>query len=394
MGCSSPNVESIEQNQLGVDFYHNQEFDKALNAFKEATIKSEYPTYYINEGLVLIALEEYEEALECFKKAREMKKGQLEQAYYGAGLAFLKMGNYEEALEYFEQTLLEDPKHLDGYLHKAYVLQWIDRYEEALQTYNEALDYYPEEMRIWIEKGRLLNYLERYEEALQYFSQAIDKDGAFGETYNQRGLSYLYLNQLDEAKDDFDRAVELFSNEDKVYLNYGLYYEKIGDINNAFDAYSKAIEIEETKFKGHFYRGLLYYKLGEKNKALEDFEMIIVHQDKTVLLYLGKIYTEQGRYEEAAIAYENYLISKPSTELYNELGLIYIELKQYEKALDYFFKAHELESNDLGILFNIGITYGYLGDYGESKNYMEKILDINPTDQDALKELIFIHTRL
>ncbi|MFP4698582.1 MAG: tetratricopeptide repeat protein, partial [Eubacteriales bacterium] len=143
VGCSRYNKKGIEKNDLGLDYYSDNNLEKALELFIEASEEEHIPMYFINQGVVLIDLKEYKKSLKAFEEAININDGSLEEAYFGSGIASMYLGKYEEALDYFELTLDEKPDYLEGYLHKARVEQKIGKVEKVINTYNKALEIFP-----------------------------------------------------------------------------------------------------------------------------------------------------------------------------------------------------------------------------------------------------------
>ncbi|SVE25720.1 uncharacterized protein METZ01_LOCUS478574, partial [marine metagenome] len=67
-------------------------------------------------------------------------------------------------------------------------------------------------------------------------------------------------------------------------------------------------------------------------------------------------------------------------ESINNIANYFIETGSYKKALKYYFKALEKESNNPEILYNIGVAYAFLNEFNLAEQYYQKSTDINPND--------------
>ena len=72
---------------------------------------------------------------------------------------------------------------------------------------------------------------------------------------------------------------------------------------------------------------------------------------------------------------------------FNTLGLIYMELKQYDLAIKIFLKAISLKLDYFPSYNNLGRCYEINNDRDSAKIYYEKALKINPKFAEAINNL-------
>lgn len=78
--------------------------------------------------------------------------------------------------------------------------------------------------------------------------------------------------------------------------------------------------------------------------------------------------------------------------LYDQ-GAEYIQLKDFESAVEILGQAHVLNPEDAGTLYALGVAYYKLGNVKLAKAYFTSVLEINPNDEQA-KGLMDIMARL
>ena len=81
--------------------------------------------------------------------------------------------------------------------------------------------------------------------------------------------------------------------------------------------------------------------------------------------------------------YTHLIVVSPNHYVYNHRGLVYFSLSQYEKALEDFNRAIELEPNDTRVYTNRGLTYRMLKQLDRSLEDFNKSLDLNPLWPDT-----------
>ena len=138
----------------------------------------------------------------------------------------------------------------------------------------------------------------------------------------------------------------------------------------------KSLSTEETftlAFQNHQKK---FFKVAEElyNKILKiDPNHIATHNN------LGLIYQELGQYEKAINCYEKVIKIQPDLPApYNNLGNILKELGEFKKALSYYKKAIEIKSNIADIHNNLGIVFKELKEFKKAKNCFQKAIQINP----------------
>lgn len=69
------------------------------------------------------------------------------------------------------------------------------------------------------------------------------------------------------------------------------------------------------------------------------------------------------------------------------------EQKYYKPAIEMLYKALELENDNVEILYQIGELYFEMGNYERAHQYTEKALGVNPAHETSLKLICEIHKR-
>ncbi len=98
----------------------------------------------------------------------------------------------------------------------------------------------------------------------------------------------------------------------------------------------------------------------------------------------GCIYTELGRYEEAAKFFTEVIDLEPNNvEAYNGRAFASMCLKEYQKAIDDLNKAITFNPNYERAYHNLGVVYHELEKYEESIFYYNKQIELNPNAENA-----------
>ncbi len=210
--------------------------------------------------------------------------------------------------------------------------------------------------------------LQQYEESLKIATTAnnpylIVRSHLFiGNNYESRSQLYKsekqYKIALNLSKNNKLRRYEAIS-----YIELGHIYSDLGNYSKALDVYLKANNIVEA-FK------------------LKDLKF-------SALLNITNIYAYKKQWDISIMKLNDLLKSTNSNQaqtaiIYNNLGTAYEEKKEYQKSLDYYLKALEIDkksqtqgSTNVGRDYhNLGSVHYSLANYNLAIEYLEKSLDI------------------
>ena len=94
-------------------------------------------------GLKFLRADEYEKALDCFKKATEVNK-RLGEAWFSVGYCYDKLGRYQEAIESFKQAIRIKPDYAAAHYNVGGTYLQLDHYQEALEACKQAIRIKPD----------------------------------------------------------------------------------------------------------------------------------------------------------------------------------------------------------------------------------------------------------
>ncbi len=96
------------------------------------------------------------------------------------------------------------------------------------------------------------------------------------------------------------------------------------------------------------------------------------------LFSLGSLYLKQAKLDEA----EKLLLKasgiKQTSEVYNNLGIIYSEKKEINRAIKKFERAIELNKESADANFNLGLAHLKSGKENKARSYFERAIELNP----------------
>jgi len=163
-----------EYYKRGVEFYQNNEIDKAIEEFlKLVEEKPDFGPGYYNLGTCYLAKEDYPKAEKYLKKALEYFPDNA-QLYINLSTVYVETEQADKAEEMFQQLTQLSP---------------------TAETYfNIGVQYYNR---------------QQPEKAVEYFRKTIELNPKFAMAYYDLGLALVSLDKLEEAVSFFEKYLEL-----------------------------------------------------------------------------------------------------------------------------------------------------------------------------------------
>ena len=188
----------------------NDSFDDEVSVSENSSFEILEEQY---EQIVLcneyIAGREYNESIECLKKAYSIRKDNVAVVVGLADIYFI-VGEYDGACEYYSRGVA-----LNGS-------------DERLR-YNYAL---------------ALERVNRSDDALDEYRAAVEIDEGYVMAWNNLGVLLQKKGLLNESREVFERALEVDSNNSLVLLNYANLLSELGVDGDAEASYRKVIEVD------------------------------------------------------------------------------------------------------------------------------------------------------
>ena len=166
--------------------------------------------------------------------------------------------------------------------------------------------------------------------------------------------------------------------------------------DKALDEYTETMNFNYDFPQSKMNWAILEYNRGHLEKAAKHL-LMVQKQDKLFLdayVYLGYIYNQMGKTEEALAQFKTYLKHNPydSQRLF-EISLLYAETKRYQEAEGSMQKAVALDPNNANFMLNLAKLQEINKRFDEAEKMFEKIIDQNPSQKSFYIEFINFYTR-
>ena len=187
--------------------------------------------------------------------------------------------------------------------------------------------------------------------------------------------------------------------EEDILLNQAKQQLNNNELSEAYELTEEALSIDPDNIVAHYYKSKIYKRLDNYIKAYEyilEAERILKEKQKLNdvdnyvkfkvyktkgEIYIGRLMYEGPHFTEKAIITLKKALEIENIEydnlfdVYVSLGAIYSTNGNWEKSLYYRKKAHEIEPENIFIIYDLAITFFKLNKFNQGASYFNTITE-------------------
>lgn len=225
------------------------------------------------------------------------------------------------------------------------------------------------------------------EEAL---NRAIALDPDNNEARLKLAELYFHLRMYEESDAILKTAVEKEPHNPKAHLIRAFSLKERGDTTGYLRLLQLTIDQDPKEIKAFLELGYYYQQRLDPIAINYYNNALLVDPNNIEINYnLGRLYIDLGDYEKAADHYKIILQINPQHKFaLNNLGFIMMEFEEkYNEAVACFTKAIELDTLFSTAICNRGIAFSLLGEYDHARQDFLYCRSIDPQNETVVKEL-------
>lgn len=173
----------------------------------------EQPFFYLLNGIALVEMKNYEDAIKAFEKGRFMSADKSLTSDFDTYIAdaYHQLGNKAKTYEYYDRVLKNNPENVYVLNNYAYFLS-IDgiRLDEALKMSAITIEKEPKNVTFLDTYAWILYKLERYKEAKKWMEKVFSYDK------NPQGINYEHYGDILYKLGDTQKAVQNWKKANKL----------------------------------------------------------------------------------------------------------------------------------------------------------------------------------
>jgi tetratricopeptide (TPR) repeat protein len=403
-------------NLRGLIFFKQNLFEKAAEDFSSAVaLNNTTRDYFYNLGLCYRKMTQFEKAISNFKKCVIIKPND-KDSYYKLVECYNILGDYKNGL-----IILDSIKNFERDFDPLFVLEQESSLLFKKKEFNLALKKVNELEKIYGKlsdeflfiKGLSYYYLNDYNHAIPILNSLIEHNKDFySASILARANCYFHKQNYENAIKDYEAINLNIKNKAEISSKLGYSYYKIGNFIKADFYFNELEKSNKNDPYYYFYMGIVNSNKKKYEIALNQLYLALKNGYKDsaeVYKYSAEIYSKQANYKNAiqcidsalkitpndavliSVKGMNYALSSGLGNGLEYLNLavklnpecisclknranVYVELKNYDLAINDFKNLMILDSTDEGYLYYIGLFSLYLKKLNEADYYFQKLL--------------------
>jgi TolB-like protein/Tfp pilus assembly protein PilF len=262
-----------------------------------------------------------------------------------------------------------------------------------------AYDFYQrgndEYLNFWLDN----NNNEALIKAERFYRKAINYDPTFAQAY--AGLAIVYLNKyyanvniyfsnnyLDSTLINANHALSYDEHLADAYFAKGGYYFLNGNTEQTLQEFDKALKYNKNYWQVYAMRAEYVYRFDFNNensvKAIEDLRTATTlnrgNELPGLIRDLGDIFSDAGFYEKALDHYKEALnLDNDSIKYFLRLAYLENFYGNYAKSIDFYNKCFAADSDNVEVIKALGENNMNFKRYKEALKYYNKSIDLSKT---------------
>jgi|GEM_PF-2720228 len=334
------------------------------------SVKPNYPYALSILGNIHRQLGENAEAENLYKKSIELDPS-LIFPRFNLGLIYFKDSKLEQAEAFFLESIQIDPEFIPSYHALGELYLYKKDFSLAKKYYQKAASLAPDNQRILLGLAGIFYTIRELEVAYNLYEQLEQLIGKHGSQLEELAFEYhidktrcaRYLKKLDESFNLALEGIKLYPEDCQVHYEMAVAYYNQNEFENAALYCMKAIELkpEKDEWSQHLWLTDYVQKIPEKT----DFWDQII-----------------------ARLYRTLEVNPKFVQVANVIAGIYSYGGRNDLALKSIQGFKTLFPNEVELFRLESVIYDLMGEKGKCMEALNALLQLDPENADALKQLV------
>jgi tetratricopeptide (TPR) repeat protein len=207
------------------------------------------------------------------------------------------------------------------------------------------------------------------------------------------GMAAFEKQDYREAIRHFKRSIRLNPNIPRTHNELGMCYLQIGEYENAIDSFGQALSLDPNMVEAHNSLGVAHLFLKHYDIAERHLRIVLNstdYQTPFIPLYnLGNLYYQQGQLDKALELYfqatenENNVSLEYQIFIHFQIGKIFFDKRRFSESFDEFDRVLLLNPKIVEASLKGGISAYYIGKNDRARSLLNKVISIDPDSEAA-----------
>ncbi len=360
-----------------------QAFEKIGNAIE---LSPEHGSWYFNAALALDGLEEYEKAIDYYKRALGFNPDDVE-ILNCLGVDYTRTTHYDLALKTFERIEAIEPGFEPAYCNRIIAYTEMELHDKAEHMFYLAQQIDPDCPICFYNIGNSLFTQGNYEKALWCWDKCAELDPNHPQIHFRLAQTCWVSGQGQRARQEF--LIELRHNPMslEVLLDFGLFLLESGDLEAAKEKFNRILEFDENFALAKFYLAEAYFAQANLSaaglwyqRAIESDRRLIGPRFRLARLCLKNDELLTGidlLREELGLGIED-------SDVLASIGWLFIEMGAQSDASGCFLQILDQDDTSNQAFFGLGISLALNAEYQGALECLNHAIQLKPQKPELL----------
>lgn len=235
-------------------------------------------------------------------------------------------------------------------------------------------------------EGLKLKQDGKYDAAYDLFHYCLAIDSTAAPVLYELSSFYVQMDRANYAVEMLRRAVQDDPENFTYQMALANVSRNLGMFTEAAEQYEKLARKYPDKPELYYYLGESRTQEGELGKAIEAYDALenIMGMNEALSMQKFKLYTSLNEEDKAFAEIEKLAAKYPSESRYQLLiGDLFLEKKEYDKALKAYRQAHEIDPSDPRYIVSMANYYDATGDKAAAEQEIRNALVNEKLDVDT-----------
>ncbi|MBD3347234.1 MAG: tetratricopeptide repeat protein [Chitinivibrionales bacterium] len=306
-------------------------------------------------------------------------------------------GKPDDALKYANEAIKYSKNNGRAYFEKGRSLKILTTYKDAIIAFKKAAAFAPDDPQPRIALGDVYMQLEEYENAAAQYEEAMKKMPNDFEIHNKAAKAHHLAGNVTRAADILKKVEPRFSTNSVLQKELGLQEFLLGDTANARRHLEKSFEKEQNDWRVLMRLGDIYTQSGRFDEAFKMYNMAmpIIEDKNACRIALARLYIAKRAPSQATTYLKQVYDSDPTYPSVNRyLGDARLQANDKKQALQFYLKERELHGAESYTQNQIAWLYFDAQDWHKAQKEYLKLINMGVKDAEPLFRLGIVYLHL
>ena len=271
--------------------------------------------------------------------------------------------------------------------------------EQAIESYQKAIEINPACVVAYVMLSQMHSAQGDADQAIKNLKRAINLEPHDHELYSTIGVEFLQKGNVVEAVNYLEKALKQNPNSQSALSMIGDAYNKLGFIlseqgklDEAITAYKKALAIKPGDSDAYSNMGIALYLKDDLDGAIKSFQhaIRILPSFAEANFHIGVCQKDKGDIKAAIEAFDQSLSIRPNfTDAHFHKGVALQQKDDFDGAIQSYKKVLAIQPDNFDTHNNMGVAFYAAGDLIAAIKSLEQAIKIRPDHTETWSNLFF-----